>query len=44
VRLLRLLVVASAMPWLNEGRPLTARQVVDVVLDGVRRHGATTPC
>ena len=44
VRLLRLLVVASAMPWLNEGRPLTARQVVDVVLDGVRRRGATTPC
>jgi AcrR family transcriptional regulator len=44
VRLLRLLVVASAMPWLNEGRPLTARQVVDVVLDGVRKHEASTPC
>jgi AcrR family transcriptional regulator len=44
VRLLRLLVVASAMPWLNEGRPLTARQVVNVVLDGVRQHEANTPC
>jgi AcrR family transcriptional regulator len=44
VRLLRLVVVASAMPWLNEGRPLTARQVVDVVLDGVRKHEANTPC
>ncbi len=44
VRLLRLLVVASAMPWLNEGRPLTARQVVDVVLDGVRRRESAMPC
>jgi AcrR family transcriptional regulator len=44
VRLLRLLVVAGAMPWLNDGRPLAARQVVDVVLDGVRKREATTPC
>lgn len=44
VRLLRLLVVASAMPWLNEGRPLAARQVVDVVLDGVRKRESATPC
>jgi AcrR family transcriptional regulator len=44
VRLLRLLVVASAMPWLNEGRPLTARQVVGVVLDGVRRRESAMPC
>ena len=44
VGLLRLLVVAGAMPWLNEGRPLTARQVVDVVLDGVRKRDAGPPC
>jgi AcrR family transcriptional regulator len=44
VRLLRLLVVASAMPWLNEGRPLTARHAVDVVLDGVRKRESATPC
>jgi AcrR family transcriptional regulator len=44
VRLLRYLVVASAMPWLNEGRPLSARQVVDVVLDGVRKRGAHAKC
>jgi AcrR family transcriptional regulator len=44
VRLLRLLVLASAMPWLNEGRPLTAQQAVDVVLDGVRKREVNPPC
>lgn len=44
VRTLRLLVVANAMPWLNEGRPLTPQEVVDIVLDGVRKHEAKTPC
>lgn len=43
MRVLRLLVVANAMPWLNEGRPLSPRQMVDVVLDGVRKH-ENTPC
>jgi hypothetical protein len=44
VRTLRLLVVANAMPWLNEGRPLTPQEVVDIVLDGVRKHEMETPC
>jgi AcrR family transcriptional regulator len=37
-RLLRFLTVASAMPWLNEGKPLRPRQIVLTVLDGVRKR------
>ncbi|HEY3712907.1 MAG TPA: TetR/AcrR family transcriptional regulator [Jatrophihabitantaceae bacterium] len=37
-RLLRMLTVASAMPWLNDGKPLRARQIVATVLDGVRKR------
>jgi len=37
-RLLRFLTVASAMPWLNEGKPLRPRQIVATVLDGIRKR------
>jgi AcrR family transcriptional regulator len=37
-RLLRLLVFSSSHPAVTEGNPLTAEQIVAVVLDGVRIH------
>ena len=37
-RLLRMLTVASVMPWLNDGKTLRARQIVATVLDGVRKR------
>jgi len=40
-RLLRFLTVASAMPWLNEGKPLRPGQIVATVLDGVRKREET---
>nr|WP_275941482.1 TetR/AcrR family transcriptional regulator [Planosporangium mesophilum] len=37
-RLLRLLIFSGAHPMNTEGNPLTAEQIVSVLLDGVRRH------
>jgi AcrR family transcriptional regulator len=40
-RLIRLLVFAGTHPWITESRPLTPEQIVEVVLDGVRRRDVT---
>jgi len=37
-RMLRLLTFSGTHPHLSDGHPLTAEQVVDVLLDGVRRR------
>jgi AcrR family transcriptional regulator len=37
-RLLRLLVFSGTHPLITDGHPLTAEQIVSVLLDGVRRH------
>lgn len=34
-RLLRLLVFSGTHPWISDGRPLAATEVVDVLLDGL---------
>jgi AcrR family transcriptional regulator len=38
-RLVRLLTFSGSHPMINDGNPLTAEQIVSVVLDGVCRHG-----
>ena len=38
VRVLRLLTFSGSHPLISDGRMLTAEEIVDVVLDGVRRH------
>ncbi len=38
-RMLRLLTFAGTHPLVSENRPLTARQIVSLVLDGCRDHG-----
>lgn len=47
-RVLRLLVFSGTHPAITDGRLLTAREITDVVLDGVRRHHPHTegrsPC
>lgn len=35
---LRLLVFASTHPMINEGRPLPSKDIVTVMLNGIRRH------
>ena len=37
-RVLRLLVFAGSHPLITDGRPMTTRQVVTVLLDGVRNR------
>jgi AcrR family transcriptional regulator len=37
-RLLRLLVFSGSHPMITDGEPLTAEQIVSVLLDGVRQH------
>ena len=46
---LRMLVFASTHPMINDGNPLTAEQIVGILLDGLvrRDHGTTggnRPC
>jgi AcrR family transcriptional regulator len=41
-RLLRLLTFAGTHPMITDGNPLTAEQIVSVLLDGVRRHPDNT--
>ncbi|HEX4025806.1 MAG TPA: TetR/AcrR family transcriptional regulator [Steroidobacteraceae bacterium] len=40
-RLLRLLLFSGSHPGIAEGKLLTAEEIVGVILDGVRAHGAT---
>ncbi|WP_154674133.1 TetR/AcrR family transcriptional regulator [Nakamurella lactea] len=40
---LRLLIFSSTHPMINEGRPLAAVDIVEVLLDGVRRRPAGIP-
>ena len=44
-RMLRLLIFAGTHPWITDNRPLTADEIVDLILDGIRRTAAppTTP-
>lgn len=39
---LRLLVFAASHPMINEGRPLHARDIITVLLNGIRRHDRPT--
>ncbi len=42
---LRLLVFSATHPRISDGHPLTPRQIVGIVLDGLLDHtGGTTPC
>jgi len=42
---LRLLVFSATHPRISDGNPLTPRQIVGIVLDGLLDHpGGTTPC
>jgi AcrR family transcriptional regulator len=42
---LRLLVFSATHPRISDGNPLTPRQIVGIVLDGLLHHsGGTTPC
>lgn len=41
VRILRLLTFAGSHPMITDGHPLTAEEIVDVLLDGVRRTRGT---
>ena len=42
--LLRMLVFSAAHPMINDGQPLSVEQIVDTLLDGVRRRaGAPEP-
>lgn len=45
-RLLRLLVFSGTHPAITDGKLLTASEIADVILDGVRRHdgGGRSPC
>lgn len=40
---LRLLIFSSTHPMINEGRPLEAVDIVEILLDGVRRHDGPIP-
>ncbi len=40
-RMLRLLIFAGTHPWITDNRPLTPDEIVDLILDGIRRP--TTP-
>ena len=44
-RMLRLLIFAGTHPWITDNRPLTPDEIVDLILDGIRRTAAppTTP-
>jgi AcrR family transcriptional regulator len=42
--LLRLLVFSATHPVISDGRPLSAAQIVDSILDGARRRDVTPDC
>jgi len=42
-RLLRLMLFAGSHPGIADGKLLTAEEIVHVILDGVRVHGAAAP-
>lgn len=42
-RMLRLLIFAGTHPWITDNRPLTPDEIVDLILDGIRRTAPTTP-
>ena len=42
-RLLRLITFAGSHPRITNAHPLTADEIVDLLLDGVRAHSACTP-